>query len=357
MVNRTALPTALPASEAARALVREAPGVDLVVGSALFRDSFLTGGRGHVDLPRLRSVGIKVVGLTVATAWPELEGRLSRWHFRSLGMPASAVGSNMAIADWLIGRIDGWVARSDGRLRIIRTRDDLAACFAPDGPTGVLIGVQGAHVLDGDVRNVERLRARGVRMLAPAHVMDNAAVGSGTGRFAGGLTGHGRDVLAALEEASIVVDLAHMSVRGIEEALSVVQRPFVVSHTGLTDVAGARSRLRRFSPATRNIPASLAAQVGAAGGLIGIVLSTELLAASSLPDATRTFNAAVEAAGPAHVSLGSDMDGALKMLIDVEGIPALADALLSAGMDSSVVAGILGGNAVSLLQAALTTTG
>ncbi len=127
VVNRTAQPGRLAASQAAHDLVRTAPVVDLVVGSTIFRDTFLIGGRGHVDLPRLRSVGVNVVGLTVATAWPELNGSLSRWHFRSLGLPGSAVGSNMAIAEWLIGRIERWVAESDGGLLIVRTADDLRA--------------------------------------------------------------------------------------------------------------------------------------------------------------------------------------------------------------------------------------
>ena len=43
-----------------------------------------------------------------------------------------------------------------------------------------------------------------------------------------------------------------------------------------------RSRWRRYSAATRNIPASLAAEIGAAGGLVGIVLSTQLFGGSTL---------------------------------------------------------------------------
>ena len=54
--------------------------------------------------------------------------------------------------------------------------------------------------------------------------------------------------------------------------MPLLTRPFTLSHTGLTDVAGGRVAVRRYSPATRNIPASLAAEIGAAGGLVGIVL-------------------------------------------------------------------------------------
>jgi membrane dipeptidase len=353
-VNRTALPGPLPATGAALALHRRAPIVDLVIGTALFRDTFVEpSGRGHVDLPRLRAAGVNIVGLTVATRFPNLRGTLSGWHFRSLGLPAAQASSDLAIAEWLIGRIRRWCAESGGGLRLIETAADLAAALEPGGPVGVLIGVQGGHALEGDAANVARLGDLGVRMLAPAHVMDNALVGSGTGRRAGRLSDHGREVIAALEEAGVMVDLAHMSVAGIEETLPLLRRPFVLSHTGLADVAGGRSRWRRYSPATRNIPASLAGEVGAAGGLVGILLSTELLGGSTLDAFVRTVRLAVESAGGQNVALGSDMDGALRMLADAADLPALTGALLMPAVPSSLVEAIVGGNAVRLLRAVL----
>lgn len=317
--------------------------VDLLVGSALFRDTFLSGGRGHVDLPRLRAVGVNVVGLTIATRWPNLRGSLSGWHFRSIGMPARVTGSDMAMAGWLIDRIGGWCDESGGALVIVRAREDLERCLVPGGPVGILLGVQGGHVIEGDLANLARLRAAGVRMFAPAHVMDNALAGSGTGRLAGGLTDYGREVIAELEAQSIVVDLAHMSGAGIAEALPLLKRPFVLSHTGLTE----------FNAASRNIPASLVAEVGAAGGLIGIMLSTRLLGGSSLAAAVRTIMLAIDSAGSDHVALGSDMDGALPMVIDVEGLPALTDALLESGLPAESVSYVLGANATRILAAAL----
>ncbi|MEP7158409.1 MAG: membrane dipeptidase [Chloroflexota bacterium] len=332
--------------------MRTAPVVDLLVGSALFRDSFVRGGRGHVDLPRLRSVGVNVVGLTIATRWPNLRGTLSGWHFRSLGVPAKLTHSDMAMAEWLIRRVDRWVSEAEGGLRVIRSRSDFDACLAVGGPVGVLLGVQGGQVLEGDLGNIARLREAGIRMFAPAHVMDNALVGSGTGRLRGGLSDHGREVIAELEALSIAVDLAHMSVVGIEATLPLLRRPFVLSHTGMVEAAGRRSRRRRYSAATRNIPASLAAEIGAAGGLLGITLSTQLLGGSTLDAAVRTIRLAIESTGADHVALGSDMDGALRMLIDSEGLPALAGALLDSGLSDGVVRAVFGGNAVAQLRKA-----
>ena len=353
-VNRTALPGRLPASDRARALVTGAPAVDLLVGSALFRDSFVAGAaRGHLDLVRARSVGYGVVGLTVATTWPDTRGSLSRWHFRSLGLPSSAVRSRMAIADWVIGRIERWCSESGGALVIVRSVGDLERCVAQEGPVGVLLGVQGGHVLEGDLGNIARLRGLGVRMFAPAHVMDNDVVGSGTGRQGIGVTDFGREVIAELEAQSVIVDLAHMSVAGIEDALPLLHRPFVLSHSALRGEASRPGRLRRYNATTRNVPEEVAHEVGARGGLVGIVLATQLLGGSTLADAVTMIRRALSVAGEQNVALGSDMDGALRMLIDAEGLPALADALLDAGLSESVVSGFVGGNAVGFLRAAL----
>ncbi|HUG47537.1 MAG TPA: membrane dipeptidase, partial [Candidatus Limnocylindria bacterium] len=277
------------AGPAARELHRSGPVVDLVVGTALFRSSLLSATpRGHVDLPRLRAAGVQLVGLTLATRFPDLRGTLSRFHFRSLGMPPEALRSGMATLEWLIGRVDSWCAASDGALRLLPTRQALQAWLAQPAearPVGVFLGVQGAHALDGELANVQRLRERGVRMLALAHVMDNAFVGSGTGRRRRGLSASGRELIAELERQDVLVDLAHMSQTGLRASLAAVSRPPMLSHTGLLRHSNSRSRWSPFSPATRNVPDWAVREVGQAGGVVGVVLSTQLLGGSTIAQA------------------------------------------------------------------------
>jgi microsomal dipeptidase-like Zn-dependent dipeptidase len=261
----------------------------------------------------------------------------------------------MDIANWVIDRIERWCAESGGELIVVRSAGDLDRCLAAGGPVGALLGIQGGHVLEADVRNIGVLRERGVRMFAPAHVMDNDLVGSATGRVAGGLSGFGREVVDELETRGIIVDLAHMSLAGIEQTLPLLTRPFVMSHAALrAEDAGERARrLRRYGAATRNVPAAVAAEIGARGGLFGVVMATQLLGGSQLADGAQTVRRALATAGDANVALGSDMDGALRMLIDVEGLPALADALLNSGVSAEAVTNVLGGNAARFLRSAL----
>lgn len=328
------------------------PVVDLVCGSVLFRADILRPGGGHLDVARARSGGLDLVGLTIATRYPDLHGRLSAAHFRSLGIRPRARG-DVAIVEAFIRRIEHWAAASGGRLVLARTPTDLAPPVNqtdPDAPLRVFIGVQGGQALDGDLRNVARLAHLGVRMLGLAHVMDSPLAGSGTGRRGGGLTGLGREALPELERAGIVVDLAHASSATIREAVPLLKRPFVVSHTGFTALSSRGSKVRRFSPANRNLDDEDARLVGRAGGLIGVALAAPLAGGTSLDAIVRTFAHAVDLVGPEGVALGSDFDGALPMPFDVTGLPALTAALLGAGFGHPVVAGIMGGNALRLLS-------
>jgi len=324
------------------------PVVDLLVGSVLFRRDFLARSTvGHVDLPRARSGGLDLLGFSIATRFPDRAGRLSTPHFAALGIPVRG-RSDLQLLEAFVRRIEGWAAASGGRLVLARSRADLDA-VGTDGAVRAFIGVQGGQVLGGDLRNVAHLRGLGVRMLALAHVMDSELAGSGTGRGAGGVSGFGWEAIAELEHQGILVDLAHASSRTIREAAPVLRRPFLVSHTGFTALAGGRSAWRRYSPATRNLSDADARLVAEAGGLLGVTLATPLVG-GGLEAIVRAFEHALDLAGPEQVALGSDFDGALPMPFDATGLPALTGALLGAGFGPEIVAGFMGGNALRVLR-------
>jgi membrane dipeptidase len=327
--------------------------VDLLVGTAIMRPEFLARRkRDHVDLPRAREGGIDVLGMSIATRLPDLRGTYSTPFFWSQGLPLRVLRSDLATAEALIARVEGWESGSGGAFKVIRSTADLDSVGAPGAPVHAFLGVQGGHVLDGDVANLERLQARGVRMLALAHVMDNDLVGSDTGIRRGGLTGLGRDVIAECQRLGLIVDLAHMSETGIHDALPLMRRPFALSHTGFTELAGGMSRWRRYSAGTRNLPSHLAHEVAAAGGLIGITLSTKLLGGETLDAFGRAVELGIEICGVEHVAIGSDLDGGLRAIVDAAGYPLLTAELLRRGTQPAVVAAVMGGNALNLLRTA-----
>ena len=324
--------------------------VDLLVGTPLFRRTFLPRlDHGHVDLPRARLGGLDVVGFTIATRFNDLRGTLSAPHFRALGLPRAILDDDLAITEAFLDRIDGWVAQSGGRLA---WWDPLPGAGAGEASLRCFAGIQGGQVVAADLGRIERLAGRGVRMLGLAHVMDTPLAGSSTGRSGGGLTGLGREAVAEAERVGALVDLAHGSLSAIEDALKAATRPIVISHTGFTALAGGRSRWRRYSPSTRNLPDGIVREAGAQGALIGVALAVDLIGGTTMASVVRSIVHAVELVGPAQVAIGSDFDGALRMPFDVRGLPALTAALLAVGLGRDDVAGIMGANALRILGGA-----
>ncbi len=357
LLNRTVRPGSWPVAPETATFHAGLTVVDLLVGTPLFRRSFLPRvDHGHVDLPRARLGGLDVIGFTVATRFNDLRGTLSTPHFLALGLPRSALDDDLAIAEANLDRIDGWVAASDGRLTWWAdptSGSDLSPA-AGGRPTAIrcFAGIQGGQVVAPDLARIERLARRGVRMLGLAHVMDTPLAGSGTGIQAGGLTARGREAVAEAERVGVLVDLAHASVPAIAETLAIARRPVVISHTGFTALANQGSRWRRYAPATRNLPDGIVRDAGAAGALVGVTFATDLTGGRAIDAAVRSIAHAVDLVGWRQVALGSDFDGALRMPFDVRGLPALTGALLAAGFDRAMVAGIMGRNALRTLRGA-----
>jgi membrane dipeptidase len=248
-------------------------------------------------------------------------------------------------------KLQDTAARSDGRLTLLRTRDDVARYLerrrAQPGVTAGFLGLEGAHALEGDLANVDALFDAGFRMIAPTHFFDTEWAGSAHGLTKGGLTERGRQLVRRLEERRILLDLAHASPRTIADAVAMAQRPVVVSHTG---VKGTCDNVRNLSDDELR-------GVARTGGLIGIGFwgpkGAGAVCGDGAADVARAIRYATQVAGVDHVALGSDWDGTVPAPFDAAGLVELTDALLAAGLAETDIEKVMGGNAVRLLSTAL----
>ncbi len=223
------------------------------------RDLLDWGRRGHVDLPRLVAGNVAIQMFTLVTMAPSeqnyernelttdtitLLAVAQRWPFRTLGSAAER-------AAYQIGKFHAFAARSPERLRFVGDAATLRAVLAEreagSSVVAGLLGVEGAHALDGDVQGVDRLFAGGVRMLGLQHFFDNRLGGSLHGVSRGGLTDFGRAVVARAQATGMIIDVAHSSPAVVDDVLALSTRPIVVSHTGCT----ASARARATSPTAR----------------------------------------------------------------------------------------------------------
>ncbi|HEY8987993.1 MAG TPA: membrane dipeptidase, partial [Candidatus Limnocylindrales bacterium] len=247
--------------------------VDLHADSLLWgRDLLQQGDRGHVDIPRLVEGNVALQVFAMPTKVPRnlnIERNDDRTDDIALvaliqGWPAATLRSLLARAEYQAGRLRAMSAASGGALTLIRTAADLEGLLARrrDGErvVGGLLAIEGAHALDGDPANVDRLFDAGYRMVGLAHFFDNAFAGSAHGLVKGGLTAAGREVVERLEQRSILVDLAHASAATIDDVLAIATRPVVVSHTGV----------RGTADNARNLSDDQLRAIAASGGLVGI---------------------------------------------------------------------------------------
>jgi microsomal dipeptidase-like Zn-dependent dipeptidase len=326
--------------------------VDLHADSLLWgRDLLTRASRGHVDVPRMVEGNAALQVFAVTTKVPRhlnYDANDDRTDDIALvalvqGWPRPTWRSLTARAQHQAWRLTRFAEASGGTFTLVRSAADLAGFLerraADRGLAAGLLAIEGAHALDDDLANLERLDAAGFRMVGLAHFFDNAWAGSAHGRARGGLTGAGRELVAELERRRILVDVAHASAATIDDVLAIATRPVVASHTGVRGVADN----------ARNLADDQIRGIAATGGMVGIGFWPAACGGVDAAAIARSIAHAVAVVGADHVGLGSDFDGAVATPFDVSGMAVLTAALLAEGLDEAAIAAVMGGTAVRLL--------
>jgi membrane dipeptidase len=353
-VNRTLLPRGTAAGSAASTLHAGLTVVDLHCDALLWRrDPRLRHRRGHVDLPRLRAGNIAVQVLTVVTRVP-LGINIERNDAAAPDLvTALAVTQRWPLPTWRslrqralyqAGRLERLARDTGANLVWLRTAADidtlLARREADRDAVGIVLGLEGAHALEGDMAALDTLFHAGFRLIGPTHFFDNEMGGSAHGTRRGGLTDFGRRVILRMQQLGMVIDLAHASARLAHDVLDLAAGPVLVSHTGV----------RASCDNQRNIDDLLIQRVAATGGVIGIGLWATALCGRDGAAFARAARHVADVAGVEHVAMGSDWDGAVATLVDAAGAPRITEALLNGGFSADDVRGIMGGNAARVLR-------
>jgi membrane dipeptidase len=343
-------------SDRARALHQRLFVADLHADTLLWnRDLLARASRGHVDLPRLQEGNVALQAFTVVTKAPRhmnLESNDAStdnltWLVMLQRWPVATWRSLAERALHQAGRLREAAARSQGDLVVIESAADLAAfrrarTSRPRQVAG-LLGLEGAHALEGDLGRVDALVSAGFRVVGLAHFFDNEFAGSAHGTAKGGLTEAGRELVRRLESRRVLVDLAHASVRTIDDVLAQATRPVIVSHTGVKGTCDN----------TRNVSDEHLRRIAATGGLVGIGVWEQAVCGRDGRAVARAILHAVSVAGVEHVGLGTDFDGAVDAPFDATGLAEITDALLAAGLGEREVAQVMGENAARLLERTL----
>ncbi|SEQ99769.1 dipeptidase [Thalassovita taeanensis] len=321
------------------------------------RDLTERGDYGQVDLPRLREGGVAIQVFTAVTKSPaglnyeensdDAFDNITLLAFGQL-WPVRTWQSLLQRALYQAQKLHRFERAAPEYLKIVTTRAELDAVIqarAAGAPvTAGLLGIEGAHPLEGKLENLDKLEDSGYRLIGLQHFFDNELGGSLHGQGNHGLTKFGRSVVAEVAKRGMILDVAHSSEQVTRDVLAMTDIPIVLSHTGL----------HSHCPVKRNFPDDLMQQIAATGGVIGMGYWAEVACDEITPTGiAKMITAAIAAVGEDHVSLGSDFDGSVETAFDTSELPALTQALLDAGLSEAQIRKVMGENMLRVLRARL----
>jgi membrane dipeptidase len=330
---------------------------------------------GNIDLPRMRDGGLDAL-------------------FFSIWVPSDVTGPPAVKRAFdLVDTVREAVRLHPRDLVLATTAEDIRRA-ARDGRVAALMGMEGGHMIDDDLRLLRSYAALGVRYLTLTHFKNNNWADSSTDKPAhDGLTAFGRDVVRELNRLGVMVDISHVADKTFADALAITRAPVIASHSSCRVIANHPRNMsdemlralarnggvvminyhaaflsEEFRVASEkrsgDVVASMSAMSKKCGGNEACTtmeserLDHEAMANGSLPKVSwekivEHIDHAVQVAGVDHVGLGSDFDGATMPLgmEDASKLPKLTEALLKKRYSEQDVEKILGGNLLRVMEA------
>lgn len=335
-------------------------------------------GRTHSDLKRFKEGGVDV---QIFSVW--CDGNQPNPY---------------AWANQEIDTLDAVIKRNPDKITIVRNSKELQQAVK-EKKLAAMFGVEGGHMIEDNIDNLDRLYARGTRYLtltwnnstawATSAMLETTKKDSLAGAHKG-LTEFGKQVVKRMNELGMLVDVSHVGEQTFWDVINTTTKPIIASH----------SNAYALCPIFRNLKDEQILAIGKNGGVIdlnfysGFVDSTyrgkemkfALAHALELDSLKKTgvqqdyaftmisekYASEVQSAKPPlsllldhldyivkligvdHVGLGSDFDGisaAPQHLDDVTSYPIITKALLERGYSKKDATKILGGNLLRVLKA------
>ena len=228
----------------------------------------------------------------------------------------------------------------------------------------VVHNIEGAHSLDGNLDNLQRLFDRGVAYLTLAHFYQNEAVHpvfpypesvqmlrcfQGGRDLTLGLTEFGQQVVEKMVELGMILDICHCTPPARERIYDIVgnRLPLIASHIGAFEI----------NPSPYNLKDWEIKKIADTGGVVAVIFMNYWLmpheTKRGLNFIARTIRHFVDVGGMDHVAIGTDFDGFTDPpddLRDASELPKLTQRLLAEGYSSEEIAKIWGENVLRMLR-------
>ncbi|KAJ8417785.1 hypothetical protein AAFF_G00226280 [Aldrovandia affinis] len=228
---------------------------------------------------------------------------------------------------------------------------DIEAAFAQN-KTASLIGVEGGHSIDSSLGTLRTMYQLGVRYLTLTHSCntpwaDNWLVDTGSEPpVNNGLSEFGIQVIKEMNRIGMMVDLAHVSEKVMDQVLNQSHAPIIFSHSSAFAVCKHK----------RNVPDHILRKVKEKKGIVMVNFYNDYVTCSKTANISQVadhFDHIKKVAGPSIIGFGGDYDGVTRVpqgLEDVSKYPDLVAELLRRGWNDSEVTAALGENLLRVFR-------
>src|SRR5437762_3929229 len=330
---------------------------------------------GHIDVPRMHEGGLDAL-------------------FFSIWVPSEVIGPPAVKRAFdLIDCVREAVRLHPNDLVLATTAADVRKAPA-EHKIAALMGMEGGHMIDDDVRLLRLYAALGVRYMTLTHFKNNNWADSSTDKAQhNGLTPLGKDIVREMNRLGMMVDISHVADKTFWDVIETTKAPVMASHSSARAIANHPRNMtddvmralaknngvvminyhaaflsEEFRVASEKksgtVVEAMAAMSKKCGGneacttLESERIDREAMATGELPNVSwqkivEHIDHAVKVAGADHVGLGSDFDGATMPIgmEDASKLPKITDALLKKGYSDADVEKILGGNILRVMEA------
>jgi membrane dipeptidase len=307
---------------------------------------------GHNDLPHqyLERVQGDLDALDIGVPQPELHTDIPR--LRQSGLGAQFWAAYVANEHYHDGTSAQRVMRKIDVIHRFTERYDLfeMAYTANDierihrqGRIGSMIGIEGGQAIENELAALRLYYDLGVRYMGLTHNVTlpwaTAAVDEGPGDR--GLSPFGEEVIREMNRLGMLVDLSHVSVQTMHDAIRTSAAPVIFSH----------SSARALRDHRRNVPDDVLRLLPGNGGVVMVTFVPYFITVNpqeaSLSDVADHIEHVRRVAGIDHVGIGSDFDGIDMVpagLEDVSTFRNLTVELLRRGWSDEEIRKLLGLN-------------
>ena len=240
----------------------------------------------------------------------------------------------------------------EGRIRIIRSKGDLEPYTQNAGnePLGLVLLMEGADPLVTP-DDLSEWQSRGLRLLGPAWQRTRYSGGT---KAPGPLTDLGRELMLALKQEGVVLDVSHLAEESFWEALDIGPDLVIASH----------ANARALVPTDRHLSDEMIRALGTKDGIVGLVIANPFLNPETTETSPKTDTTLAHVSrhaehiagliGWEHVAVGTDWDGGFGVGDIPAGLERGAEfGKLGEAVPETARAGFLGENWLSFLRRAL----